>query len=120
MAYFDSPKNRAIWERELRGLRAEKERRAREGYTPNEARSKAAQVKKEENPFRRRTSLKELERQEQEAREARRAARPVPPVVLRRRAPSATSPSNRLPVLKSLSAARRATISHYKSYENPP
>ena len=30
MAYFDSPKNRAIWERELRGLRAEKERRARE------------------------------------------------------------------------------------------
>ena len=70
MAYFDSPKNRAIWERELRGLRAEKERRAREGYTPNEARSKAAQVKKEENPFRRRTSLKELERQEQEAREA--------------------------------------------------
>lgn len=77
MAYFDSPKNRAIWERELRGLRAEKERRAREGYTPNEARSKAAQVKKEENPFRRRTSLKELERQEQEARKARRAARPA-------------------------------------------
>ena len=72
MAYFDSPKNRAIWERELRGLRAEKERRAREGYTPNEARSKAAQVKKEENPFRRRTNLKE-----QEAREARRAARPA-------------------------------------------
>ena len=28
MSYFDSPKNRAIWERELRGLRAEKERRA--------------------------------------------------------------------------------------------
>ena len=78
MAYFDSPKNRAIWERELRGLRAEKERRAREGYTPNEARSKAAQVKKEENPFRRRTSLKELERQEQEARGARRAAGPAP------------------------------------------
>ena len=77
MAYFDSPKNRAIWERELRGLRAEKERRAREGYTPNETRSKAAQVKKEENPFRRRTSLKELERQEQEARKARRAARPA-------------------------------------------
>ena len=77
MAYFDSPKNRAIWERELRGLRAEKERRAREGYTPNEARSKAAQVKKEENHFRRRTNLKELERQEQEAREARRAARPA-------------------------------------------
>ena len=41
------------------------------------ARSKAAQVKKEENPFRRRTNLKELERQEQEAREARRAARPA-------------------------------------------
>ena len=77
MAYFDSPKNRAIWERELRGLRAEKERRARAGYTPNEARSKAGQDKKGEDPSRRRTSLKELERQEQEAREARRAARPA-------------------------------------------
>ena len=34
MSYFDSPKNRAIWERELNGLRAERERRKREGYRP--------------------------------------------------------------------------------------
>lgn len=60
MAFFDSPKNRAIWERELKSLRAEKERRAREGYRPQTAEGKGNEQEKE-NPFRKRISLSQLE-----------------------------------------------------------
>lgn len=57
MSFFDSPKNRAIWDRELRVLRAERERRAREGYKPQETSGK----ENSESPFRKRISLSELE-----------------------------------------------------------
>ena len=76
MSYFDSPKNRAIWERELKALRVEKERRAREGYRPQPARPEKAVKPREENPFRRRVTLAELERAEHEEIRARRAKRP--------------------------------------------
>ena len=36
MAYFDSAKNRAMWNRELAELRQEKERRAIESYKPGQ------------------------------------------------------------------------------------
>lgn len=66
MAYFDSAKNRAAWNRELDGLRRERERRAREGYTPGT-------VKKEpENPHRRRVTYAQLVEQEYGARRQRR------------------------------------------------
>lgn len=76
MAYFDSPKNRAIWEKELASLRRERERRASEGYTPDE---EGALNKAEENPLRKRVTLEELERQESEQRNlhVRRVFRPA-------------------------------------------
>ncbi len=37
MAYFDSEKNRAIWDKRLTQLSAEKLRRQTEGYKPSEA-----------------------------------------------------------------------------------
>ena len=68
MAYFDSPKNRAIWERELKGLRAEKERRAKEGYRPQKGEQEiSVESRQEQNPFRKRITLKELEQAEREA-----------------------------------------------------
>ncbi|MDO4265438.1 MAG: hypothetical protein Q4C63_03110 [Eubacteriales bacterium] len=62
MAYFDSPKNRAIWERRLSELRQEREYRRETGFRPVE-RSEAP-VQTEDTPFRRRISLQELEKQE--------------------------------------------------------
>ncbi len=62
MAYFDSPKRRAIWEKELTGLRREKERRMREGYVPHAAETEM-DAKGSEAPGRRRITLAELERQ---------------------------------------------------------
>ena len=77
MAYFDSPKNRAIWERELKGLRAEKERRAKEVYRPQKGEQEiSVESRQEQNPFRKRITLKELEQAEREAVQARRARRP--------------------------------------------
>lgn len=75
MSYFDSPKNRAMWERELKGLRAEKERRAREGYEPG-ARGPSEGGREKDNPMRRRITLQELERQELEESGIRRVPRP--------------------------------------------
>ena len=71
MAYFDSPKNRAMWERRLADLRVEKERRKEEGYMPQE------QVMNDSNPFRRRITYAQLEEQERIAMESRRVKRPV-------------------------------------------
>ena len=74
MSYFDSPKNRAIWERELNGLRAERERRKREGYRPQIDEKQAVSAeKKEQNPYRRKITLQELEQQEREAVQTARA-----------------------------------------------
>lgn len=76
MAYFDSPKNRAMWNKELAGLKAEKEERAKNGY---QAKSAVKNVNKEskDNPRRRKINLKELERIEMEANGVHRVKRPV-------------------------------------------
>ncbi|MFR5633579.1 MAG: hypothetical protein ACLUFH_11425 [Monoglobales bacterium] len=76
MAYFDSAKNRAIWERELDGLRQEKEKRAARGYVPETV------EKKEKTPVsesfgRRKINLQELEQIEREQSGIRRVRRPT-------------------------------------------
>lgn len=65
MSFFDSPKNRAIWEREMRTLHAEKERRAMEGYKPEESLRREPQSMNTGNPFRKKISFQELVRQEE-------------------------------------------------------
>lgn len=64
MAYFDSAKNRALWLKELSSLREEKERREREGYSPDEA----VRENKKENPHRVRMTYTQLEREEERSR----------------------------------------------------
>lgn len=64
MAYFDSPKNRAMWERELQGLRRERENRIINGYKPGNQGQQADSPRENENPFRRRITLAELEQRE--------------------------------------------------------
>lgn len=58
MSYFDSPKNKAIWERELRELRKEKKKREENGYKPEGREVKTEQTK---NPFRKKITFLELE-----------------------------------------------------------
>ncbi len=78
MAYFDSPKNRAIWKKELDALKAEKERRALNGYRPEEAEMhERTQVRTADRPGRRRINLEQLEAIEREAGGIRRVKRPV-------------------------------------------
>jgi hypothetical protein len=64
MAFFDSAKNRALWQKELAGLREEKERRAAEGYVPG---SDRAAARGDANPHRIRTSYAQLEQEEYQA-----------------------------------------------------
>ena len=74
MGYFDSPKNMALWERELESLDAERERRRAEGFKP--APKRAAQ-KRQANSMEkkgvRRITLAMLEEIEKEARRAERS-----------------------------------------------
>ena len=58
MSYFDSPKNKAIWERELRELRKEKKKREENGYKPERGEVETA---KTNNPFRKKITFLELE-----------------------------------------------------------
>lgn len=58
MAYFDSAKNRASWNRELDRLRKERARRELEGYVPG------AEKKETVNPHRRRVTYAQLLEQE--------------------------------------------------------
>lgn len=58
MAYFDSAKNRAAWNRELDRLRQERTRREKEGYVPGMER------KEKVNPHRRRVTYAQLLEQE--------------------------------------------------------
>ena len=70
MAFFDSPKNMALWNKELESLDAERERRREEGYKP-ELRVLDGTGKKPQtmdNPKVRRITLKELEEIERRAR----------------------------------------------------
>ncbi|MCR5118464.1 MAG: hypothetical protein K6B44_02445 [Lachnospiraceae bacterium] len=76
MAYFDSPKNKAIWKKELEGLRAERARREENGFRP-ETVEKAEVQKSADRPGRRRINLEQLEAIEREAGGIRRVRRPV-------------------------------------------
>lgn len=58
MAYFDSPKNRAIWERELETLRPERAKREATGFQPLEQQVQAAQ--KEQSLYRKQINLEQL------------------------------------------------------------
>ena len=58
MSYFDSPKNKAIWERELRELKKEKRKREVNGYKPEKGEVNETQTK---NPFRKKITFLELE-----------------------------------------------------------
>lgn len=80
MAYFDSAKNRAMWNRELAQLRQEKAERAANGYKPVEKETAAAKSKAavtEDNPRRRRINLAELERIDARAGKIRKIKRPT-------------------------------------------
>lgn len=66
MAYFDSAKNRAMWQRELASLDRERERRAREGYSPDSGKTEV-QKKEADNPFRKKITFVQLEQEEAEA-----------------------------------------------------
>lgn len=46
MAYFDSAKNKAIWQKRLAVLEAERDRRKREGYKPEPKRGRTGEKKK--------------------------------------------------------------------------
>ena len=59
MNYFDSAKNKALWEKELSSLRGERDRRKIEGYKPQK--EKEVEKSTEKNPYRRKITLKELE-----------------------------------------------------------
>lgn len=82
MAYFDSPKNRALWAKELATLRKEKERRAecvRNGIDPLAGKKAVeAEAKKEKavtkNVLRERTSYKALLREEAAELKSKRAS----------------------------------------------
>ena len=65
MGYFDSPKNRALWEIELRDLKREKQQRKLSGQDGPRAASKEAG---KTIPGRERTSYKELLAEENAAR----------------------------------------------------
>lgn len=67
MSYFDSPKNRAMWERELGGLREEKQKRAENGYKPLPAYRNAAASQITDNPDRKKINFETLLREEARA-----------------------------------------------------
>lgn len=63
MAYFDSPKNRALWEVELKKLREEKKLREmgkKSGLAANTGPETSGKKKNTDTPYRIRTSYKEL------------------------------------------------------------
>ncbi len=74
MAFFDSPKNLALWDKELESLDAEKERRKTEGYKPRQIKEIVSGSDNESriksNPKVRRINLKELEEIERLSRES--------------------------------------------------
>lgn len=79
MAYFDSAKNRAMWNRELQELRAEKQLRAANGYKPVDKNAKTQEKagEKANDPRHRRIDLAELERIEARSGKVRKIKRPT-------------------------------------------
>ena len=75
MAYFDSPKNRALWEVELKRLREEKERRS-QNKGGDLASLKEERLKREQNGlYRVRTSYRELLEEQTKERQERQGTR---------------------------------------------
>lgn len=74
MAFFDSPKNRAIWERRLSALREEKEERRKNGFAPTDRENQTEDQK--DGQFRRRITLRQLEEKELAKEGVRRVKRP--------------------------------------------
>ena len=79
MSYFDSPKNRALWSKELEALKKQKERRAqgldeKANVIQSEAEQPAAMSYNSSNVMRERTSYKELLREESMEIKSRRTA----------------------------------------------
>lgn len=70
MAFFDSPKNMALWNKELESLDAERERFKEEGYKPElkVIDGTGGKNRTVDNPKVRRITLKELEEIERTAR----------------------------------------------------
>lgn len=68
MAYFDSPKNRALWNKELAGLKEEKKLR-RSGLSPQVKpdMKKQEEAARANTPYRIRTSFQELMKEENES-----------------------------------------------------
>ncbi len=60
MAYFDSEKNKALWEKRMAGLRSERDRRKLEGYKPNMVGDDTVTEASGKNPNVRVITLKEL------------------------------------------------------------
>ena len=88
MGYFDSPKNRALWEKELESLDAERRRRKEEGYRPGPGAGSAGGAGisgNAGNPKVRRITLKMLEEIEKAARKQQKAPRASEPIVSDRR-----------------------------------
>ena len=64
MAYFDSAKNRVLWQRELSELRQERARREQQGFRPD---SQAVSEQTAERKRVRQITFRELEQEEIEA-----------------------------------------------------
>ncbi len=78
MAYFDSPKNRALWEVELKKLREEKKLREmgrKSGAAVNTDPATARREKNTDTPHRIRTSYKELLEESRREHEAKHGGR---------------------------------------------
>ena len=72
MGYFDSPKNKALWERELESLDAERQRRKEQGYKPHQQKAASDSQNPQKtaaNPKVRKITLQMLEEIEKKARE---------------------------------------------------
>lgn len=74
MAFFDSPKNRAMWEKKLSALREEKEERRKNGFAPADRENQTENQRSDQ--FRRRITLKQLEEKELAREGIRRVRRP--------------------------------------------
>lgn len=84
MGYFDRAKNLAHWEKEMQGLRREKEERSANPDRSRRSSLDNRKVKTETNPFRERVTLAELEREEKgERRAAAQRMAPAEPQISR-------------------------------------
>lgn len=75
MAYFDSPKNKALWEKELVSLRQERQSRIDHGYEPHAKKNK--EMDAGESPFRKKITFEELQKIVEETEGYRKVKRPT-------------------------------------------